>query len=401
MIARKTARPAEDRMILRILMCAALLSASQSIAAELEYIGKALPQAAGTETSRLELADWSSVALEELPGKIIANTLANTAREPEVPTTRGRKEIELYRNAAPAVVLVVTKDSIGSGTHIGGGQIVTNWHVVGAHKIVGVLFKPLAEGAKLEQASVVRADVIKTDSVRDLALLRASGVPASAKVMEFGTDAELQIGADVHAIGHPTGETWTYTRGLISQIRLDYEWKAGGATHRANVIQTQTPINPGNSGGPLIGDSGKLLGVNSFKSTGEGLNFAVSVKDVATFIATRPERESERDKPGCKAALLYDGRDKANEGRLLLVDTNCDGRADATYWYPDDVSKPYQLLLDTNHDGKVDVIVEDTNRDGKWDISYHDTDHDGTIDLVGYHPDGKLQASRFERYASR
>jgi S1-C subfamily serine protease len=285
--------PTECHMILRVLFCAfcaGLLSTSQSAATDLEYLGKELPQAAGSEASRLEMPAWTSVALEELPGKVIANTLANAARTPEALTTRGRKEIELYRSAAPAVVLVITKEGIGSGTHIGGGQIVTNWHVVGAYKIVGVLFKPQVEGTKPDQAAVVRADVIKMDPMRDLALLRVSAVPASAKTMDFGNDAEIQIGADVHAIGHPTGEMWTYTRGLISQIRSDYEWKAGGETHRANVIQTQTPINPGNSGGPLIGDSGKLLGVNSFKSTGEGLNFAVSVKDVTTFIFTHPVR---------------------------------------------------------------------------------------------------------------
>ena len=57
--------------------------------------------------------------------------------------------------------------------------------------------------------------------------------------------SEAQVGADVHAIGHPQGQTWTYTKGLISQVRPDYQW----GPHKADVIQTQTPINPGNSGG--------------------------------------------------------------------------------------------------------------------------------------------------------
>jgi S1-C subfamily serine protease len=35
------------------------------------------------------------------------------------------------------------------------------------------------------------------------------------------------VGADVHAIGHPTGEAWTYTTGIVSQIRPDYEWRSG------------------------------------------------------------------------------------------------------------------------------------------------------------------------------
>ena len=342
-----------------------------------------------------------SVAFDDLPSKVIASTLANAARNTEHLATRGRKEIELYRNAAPAVVLVITKDGVGSGIHIGGSQIVTNWHVLGSYTVAGVLFKPQVEGAKLDAASIVRAEVIKTDPLKDLALLRVAGVPPSAKVMDFGNEAEIQIGADVYAIGHPTGETWTYTRGLISQIRPDYEWKANGRSHRANVVRTQTPINPGNSGGPLISESGKLLGVNSFKSTGEGLNFAVAVRDVAAFLALRADGVAKGERSGCRAAALYDGRDKANKGRLILVDTDCDGRADASFWYPDDISKPFQILLDTNRDGKIDVIVEDTDRDGKWDISYHDTDYDGTIDLVGYHPDGKIRASRFERYAAK
>jgi S1-C subfamily serine protease len=77
----------------------------------------------------------------------------------------------------------------------------------------------------------------------------------------------------------PTGEAWTYTTGVISQYRRAYEWQAEGdpIKHKADIIQTQTPINPGNSGGPLLGDTGNLIGVNSFKASGEGLNFAVSV----------------------------------------------------------------------------------------------------------------------------
>jgi hypothetical protein len=35
----------------------------------------------------------------------------------------------------------------------------------------------------------------------------------------------------VHAIGHSTGEAWTYTNGVISQYRLGYEWKKQKAPH--------------------------------------------------------------------------------------------------------------------------------------------------------------------------
>jgi hypothetical protein len=49
----------------------------------------------------------------------------------------------------------------------------------------------------------------------------------------------------------------------------------------------------------------------------------------------------------------------------------------------------------------VDIEVDDLNRDGKWDISFYDTNFDGTFDLKGYHPDGELAASRYEKYAAR
>ena len=40
------------------------------------------------------------------------------------------------------------------------------------------------------------------------------------------------------------------------------------------------PINPGNSGGPLFDKNQKLIGVNTFTSEGENLNFAIAVDDL-------------------------------------------------------------------------------------------------------------------------
>ena len=196
---------------------------------------------------------------------------------------------------------------------------------------------------------------------------------------------------------------WTYTRGIISQIRRDFDWKDEAYPHHhATVIQTQTPINPGNSGGPLLSDSGRLLGVNSFKAEGEGLNFAVSVEDISAFLKSPNQwaASSKTSKQVCSTRKLYEGRDQANTGGLIQYDTNCDGKADFVLFMPDDKSKPVQALIDSNFDGNVDIVVYDTDRDGKWDISFHDVDFDGTIDLVGYHPDGKITPSRYETYAA-
>lgn len=95
---------------------------------------------------------------------------------------------------------------------------------------------------------------------------------------------------------------------------------------------------------------------------------------------------------------LYEGRDRQNTALLERFDTNCDGKADYSFVTPDDLTKPISAHLDTNFDGNTDISVEDRNRDQKWDISFHDVDFDGKIDLVGYHPDGKLTPSRLDKY---
>ena len=69
---------------------------------------------------------------------------------------------------------------------------------------------------------------------------------------------------------------------MVSQVRPEYSWQYADSKHFANVIQTDASINPGNSGGPLL--IKKLVGVNSFTSEGENLNFAISSDDLIEFI---------------------------------------------------------------------------------------------------------------------
>lgn len=321
---------------------------------------------------------------------------------------RGAREIELYRTLVPSVALLVSDIGEGTGSLIAmksvvaanrSGLLLTNAHVVGNAREVAVVFKPQKDGEKIGPANAIRGRVRKIDPVRDLALVEIESVPANAVAIPFGSMSEAQVGADVHAIGHPQGHTWTYTKGLISQVRPNYEW----GSHKADVIQTQTPINPGNSGGPLIGDNGKMIGVNSFKTqTGEGLNFAVAINEVERFLAAAQDgaydpKTVAASKP-CKPKLMYEGRDKDDTAFIRRLDMDCSGEVNAALIVPDDKSQPIELRMDTNRDRKVDAWIVDTNRDGKWDVSYWDTDFDGKPDLVGHHPDGGLEPTRTEKY---
>ncbi len=389
-------------------------------AAEPQGMGQPLPVTAPAGPAS-EAAGWDNVALDALPAKVVRGALARRLVDKGALATRGPTEVGIYRAAAPAVVLIVTADDmLGTGSYLGDGRILTNAHVVGTNRVVGVLFKPATEGAPVDFNGLVRADVVKVDAVHDLALVRLAVVPRSIKPIELGSPGDIQIGADVHAIGHPNGEAWTYTRGLISQVRNDFAWQNKGDPHKhcANVIQTQTPISPGNSGGPLLGELGRILGVNSFKDVdGENLNFAVSVVDIVPFLREATTLASPALAQGgsaaagppialssakCKPRVVYDSKNdrawKPGQDYRVAIDTNCDDIADIVITTPADKSKPIMALIDSNYDGKVDIIVEDLDRDGKWDISFHGTDFDGTIDLVGLHRDGKITPSRYITY---
>ncbi len=354
----------------------------------------------------------------ESPGKLARARLASALAGMDQPEPRlrlrGAHDIEIYRTLAPAVTLILTDDGLGSASLIASeaaagadtrsGTLLTNAHVVGGAREVAVIFKPRQKGARIDPAAAVVGRVRKVDPLHDLALVEVAGVPQDAVVIKRGTMDEVEVGADVHAIGHPVGETWTYTKGLVSQIRPGYEWTDESGRHVADVIQTQTPINPGNSGGPLISDGGRLIGVNSFKKEGgEALNFAVSVGEVVKFLtaakggAFEPEVAAETSKP-CRIKAMYEGRAPDNAAFIRNLDMNCSGRVNATLYVPDDEAKPIVLRVDSNGDGKVDAWIFDRDRDTKWDIFLWDTDFDGKPDLIGYHPDGALQPSRFEKY---
>ncbi len=330
--------------------------------------------------------------------------------QPDAPfPTRSIKDAQLFARVSPAVVLVVTNSGLGSGSLISrDGLVLTNWHVVGGSRDVGVIFKPSRQGAQPTKSDVRRATIIRVDEVADLALLKVGVVPEKVAPIALGTVDEIGVGIDVHAIGHPTGEAWSYTKGVVSQYRLGYEWTTENSAkkHRANVIQTQTPINPGNSGGPLLLDSGVLIGVNSFKAVqGEGLNFAVSVEDVRSFLSSSGNRMAQeapvrRRGADCEAKEIYRGQNAEGTGDVVGIDLDCDGKVDAELRTPNDVSKPILAVFDRNGDGRPDVVVFDTDRDGKWEFSFWDNDFDGKWDLVGYHPDGSLRAARFESYDS-
>ena len=333
-------------------------------------------------------------SVDELSAPLIGQALVSMFKD-SFPRTRGAQDISLFRNDAPAVVLILTADGLGSGSLLKNNTILTNRHVVGNERQVTVVFKPSDPSGKPKDDEVVQADVIKLDAQRDLALLRPASIP-SRRPLEISTE-DIDVGTDVVAIGHPTGETWTFTKGIVSAVRPDYEWSGGpnDSKHIATVIQTQTPINPGNSGGPLLTEDGKIVGVISFRAPGaEGLNFAVASKEILAFFAN-PNDGMQAHNKCTQAKIIFEGRDNDNTAFIRTISLRCDDKADITVVVPDNKREPIFALVYSKRQDKPDGLVLDPKRSGKWTTSFWDVNLDGTFPLKGLHPDGKLMPTSY------
>jgi hypothetical protein len=275
------------------------------------------------------------------------------------PTIRGGPGVTIFRAAAPAVVLINTDKGNGSGIVISQrGDVLTNWHVIDGAKFVAIVTKPPA-GQRLSPGDVYEAKVLKYDEVADLALVQFQRTPPNLALLRTGDERSLEVGSSVHAIGHPEGQQWSYTQGIISQVRSNYRWKdKQNILHTATVIQTQTPINHGSSGGPLLDDNAAVLGITAMG--GEGINFAISVGEIKRFLEMRENRVGRKQappppdpQPGCKQRQLPPFIDAKTKKPVAPFDTLCLGRANK--WLVGD--PPEYVIFDRMGDGKIDLKV--------------------------------------------
>jgi len=320
---------------------------------------------------------------------------------PDKGLTRGIREAQLFRNFSPSVVMIVTKDGLGSGAIINeNGLIVTNYHVVSGFNNVGVFFKPTGDSAKLSEQDMIPAQVVRFDQIKDLALISVRAVPAGTKSLKLGQLSDVSIGDDVHAIGHPKGAVWTYTKGVVSQIRTSFPWSGEDhLSHLATVLQTQTPINPGNSGGPLLNDDGNLVGINSFKNgDAENLAFAVSVDDVREFVNGRSNvyAKNNNNSPSkqtqiCdKAKVVYNGPNTEKSGNLLVLDSTCSGRNDVGILTPYQSDKPEIMWFGPESFQTPTLAYFDPKRRDSWEMSFSRKVASGSWDTVCYYKDGDI-----------
>ncbi len=160
------------------------------------------------------------------------------------------------------------QQGLGSGVIVSKeGLVLTNHHVAGEADEIKIT---------LSDERVFEAEVVGSDKLSDVAVLKIKNPPKDLPVSILGDSDELQVGETVLAIGNPFGYSNTVTKGIISAKR-----RTVGINSYENYLQTDASINPGNSGGALVNLKGKLIGINtaiaSRSGASNGIGFAIPI----------------------------------------------------------------------------------------------------------------------------
>ena len=146
----------------------------------------------------------------------------------------------------------------GSGVIISpDGFLLTNHHVIeNAGKVT----------VTLPGGNEYQADIIGSDKMSDLALLKLTGT--GFPYAELDDSDDLIIGEWVIALGNPfklfqLNNQPSASIGIVSATNMDFGMQQSGKVFQ-DMIQTDAAINPGNSGGPLVNSLGKVIGINTF-----------------------------------------------------------------------------------------------------------------------------------------
>lgn len=177
-----------------------------------------------------------------------------------------------------------TGSATGSGVIISeDGYILTNNHVVNTSSTSSYYQVSQANKVTVKlynDETVYDAKIIGTDETTDLAVIKIdkNNLPAA----ELGDSDSVKVGEFSMAIGNPLGMESTVTAGIISASNRTITSDGKEFT----VIQTDAAINSGNSGGALVNSKGEVIGINTLKLSGsgiEGIGFAIPINSTVNI----------------------------------------------------------------------------------------------------------------------
>ena len=172
-----------------------------------------------------------------------------------------------------------TAEASGSGIIISeDGYILTNNHIVSTSSEES--YYEVSEATKVtvtlfDDETEYEAKIIGTDEQTDLAVIKID--KTSLTKAEFADSDNIKVGEFAMAVGNPLGLQSSITCGVVSAVNREVT-DSDGKTY--NLIQTDAAINSGNSGGALVNSEGQVIGINTLKLQGEGIEgmgFAIPI----------------------------------------------------------------------------------------------------------------------------
>ena len=177
-------------------------------------------------------------------------------------------------------------EATGSGIILSeDGYIVTNNHVISTESTSSYYQITEATGITVTlygDETEYPATVVGSDALSDLAVLKIDKTDLPAA--KTGNSDDLLVGEFVMAIGNPLGMDSSITCGVVSALNREVKDDTGKVY---NVIQTDAAINSGNSGGALVNSKGEVIGINTLKLAGsgiEGMGFAIPINSTTSII---------------------------------------------------------------------------------------------------------------------
>lgn len=209
-----------------------------------------------------------------------------------------------------------TAEASGSGIIISDdGYILTNNHIVATSSSES--YYEVSEATKItvtlfNDETKYEAKIIGTDEQTDLAVIKIE--KSGLSKAEFADSDNIKVGEFAMAVGNPLGMQSSITCGVISAVNREVTDSDG---KKFTLIQTDAAINSGNSGGALVNNEGKVVGINTLKLSGtgiEGMGFAIPI-NATTDITSQLIQYSKVKRPyiGISGMDLTENTAKANK----------------------------------------------------------------------------------------
>ena len=192
------------------------------------------------------------------------------ASSPDFPESSAPPLEDTIEHALPAVVMIETPKTRGSGFFIKPDLIVTNAHVIAGF---------LTPAVTTQSGVTLNGKVTELSDQYDLALIQVQG--SAFAPLPIGQSGGLRLGQGIVVLGwaHTLTQS-TVARGIVTGLRRD---------GNRLLVQTDAAPHPGDSGGPVLNRHGEVVGVTTLRANDGSSGYAVAIDDVKLLMSKGPD----------------------------------------------------------------------------------------------------------------